>query len=165
MNGSNGSALSLSKLTYTTRCRLPKADGTPCGFTLTDHSLEIIGQPNARTQQYIQELGKHLAKKHPQEFQFGSLTAQKFVEYMIVSAFQTEDPAVQNAKKQTEMLSRRTLGPPITDDQIEQFVGAMSMTLEDPRRADVLMGLKKMRDYYEGTLQPSPTPQNIVKSA
>ena len=53
--GTNGA----SALKYTTTCRL-------CGHQIIDHPLnvQIVGQPDARAQNLLAALMKHLEKKH-----------------------------------------------------------------------------------------------------
>jgi len=150
-----------SILSYPTKCRLTDKDGKPCKFTLTDAplSVEIIGQPDARVQRYIQELMKHAAKKHPEAFQLANLHGQFFMAYLTLGNYDASDPAISQTRKKFEDQLRRYATPhAVTDDEIESALGALQFTLEDPKREAVKFALRHLRDYYEGKAQTQPQP-------
>jgi hypothetical protein len=150
MSESNGSAL-----TYITKCRMKKGDGTPCGFSLTDTPLnvQIVGQPDARIQRFLGELIKHSSKKHPEAFQLAQMIMQFFFGYLVMGQFESPDPALRDTMKHFEDQLRRKLTPhAVTDDEIEGALGGMQLTMEDPHRAPFKKALQHLRDYYEGKI-------------
>lgn len=147
-------------LTHATKCRLMKADGTPCGFTVTDHpmNVEIIGQPDARAQRFIEALMKHTAKKHPEAFQLAQMHGQFFFAYLTLGLFECPDPALMNTRAKFEQQLRRYVTPhAVTDDEIESALGALKFTMEDPKRDAVKFALRHLRNYYEGTPSNPPS--------
>jgi hypothetical protein len=150
MTESNGSSL-----TYQTKCRMKKADGTPCNFTLVDHALNvaIVGQPDARIQKFIGELMKHSAKKHPEGFQLAQMLQMFFFGWLIMGQFESPDPALQQTMKKFENDLRRKVTPePVTDNEIESALAAMELTMDDPHREPFKHALEHLRDYYEGKI-------------
>lgn len=145
----------MSELTYITKCRIPKDDGSPCPFTVTDHplSVAVIGQPDARIQSYIQALMKHTQKKHPQAFMLAQMSGQFMFGYLMVTSFETQDPAIAEMKRKYEAQLRRYVTPQaVTDDEIEGALGAIGFTMDDPKRQIVRGALLHLRDYYEGKI-------------
>jgi hypothetical protein len=155
MNEQNGSGLK-----FTTTCKLPiDAKGTPCGFPITDHPLNvaIIGQPDARIQNFIGALMKHVSKKHPEAFQLAQLNGQFFFGYLIMSAFDSPDPALEESRKKFEATMRRMITPhPVNDDEIEAATAVMGLTMDDPHRRPFISALQHLRDYYEGKTPQLP---------
>jgi hypothetical protein len=156
-NGFNNPA----KLTYTTKCKLQK-NGGPCGFPIIDHpmNVEIVGQPDARVQRFIGVLMSHLQKSHKEAWITMQATSQQFFGWLALTAFDSPDPNIQGAQKFVANSLRRMLcGPMVTDGEIESFVGALPLTMEDPNRQHVLNAIRHMRDYYEGNLSQQPAEQ------
>lgn len=155
MNEQNGSGLK-----YTTKCKLPvDMNGTPCGFPIIDHPLNvtIVGQPDARIQNFIGALMKHVQKKHPEAFQLAQLNGQFFFGYLIMSAFDSPDPALQQTRSKFEATIRRMITPhPVTNEEIEAATAAMRLSMDDPQRPTVISALQHLRDYYEGNTSNSP---------
>ncbi len=153
MSDTNGSAS--SALTYITKCRMQKGDGTPCNFTLTDSPLNvaIVGQPDARIQRFIQELMKHAQKKHPEGFQLASMLMQFYFGWLIMGQYECPDPAIQTTLKNfSDQLRRHVTPHAVTDDEIEGALGAMQLTMDDPHREPFRKALQHLRDYYEGKI-------------
>jgi len=150
MSESNGSAL-----TYITKCRMKKGDGTPCDFELKDHALnvQIIGQPDARIQRFLGELMKHSQKKHAESFALASMLMQFFFGYLVMGQFESPDPALRSTMKRFEDQLRRYVTPhAVTDDEIEGALGQMQLTMDDPHREPFKKALQHLRDYYEGKI-------------
>lgn len=143
-----------SILSYPTKCRLAKGDGSPCTFTLTDAPMvaQVIGEPDARIQRYITELMKHSQKKHPEAFQLAQLHGQMFFGYLTLGNFATTDPAmIQMRKKFEDQLRRYATPRAVTDEEIEEAIKAMQFTADNVRFA-----LQHVRDYYEGRAPVPP---------
>lgn len=151
MNDQNGSGLK-----YTTKCKIPiDAKGTPCGFPIIDHPLNvaIVGQPDARIQNFIGALMKHVQKKHPEVFQLAQATGQHFFGYLVMSAFDSPDPALQQSRQLFENAMRRMITPrPVADADIEEAAARIGLTMDDPTRAKVIYAMQHLRDYYEGKI-------------
>jgi|SRR5208282_2603862 len=154
MESSSGNG---TNLTYITKCRMKKQDGTPCGFQLTDAPLNvaIVGQPDARVQRFMEELMKHSAKKHPEAFQLAQMLMQFFFGFLIMDQFESPDPALkQTMARFIEQLRRRVTPHTVTDAEIEGALAAMQLTMEDPHREPFRKALTHLRDYYEGKIPP-----------
>ena len=144
-----------SKLSYITKCRLLKGDGTPCGFQVTDNPLNvtIIGQSNARVENFVKALMQHAAKKHRQAFDLATMHGQMMFAYLIVGMFECQDPAILEMRKQYEERMRRYATPAaVTDAEIDGALAAMQFTMEDPKRRIVKGAMMHLRDYYEGRI-------------
>jgi hypothetical protein len=144
--GTNGSALK-----YSTTCRIPG-----CGHAVLDHPLnvQIIGQPDARIQNFIAALMKHLAKKHPQELAQIQGISQFFMGWLAIGQYETQDPALlQTIQGFGAQLRKMAALKPIADAELEGATAALGFTMEDPKRELVLAALRNVRAYYEGTLQ------------
>lgn len=142
-------------LKYPTKCRMMKGDGTPCNFTIIDAPLnvQIIGQPDARIQRFIQGLMEHAAKKHKEAFALAQMRGQFVFAYLIAGLFESRDPAIASTRKQIEDQLRRDIIPhAVTDDEIEGALGAIGLTMEDPNRSKIRGALQHLRDYYEGKI-------------
>lgn len=151
------------RLSYQTKCRMPKEDGTPCNFTLTDSPLNvaIVGQPDAQVQRFIEELMKHAAKKHKQAFTLAQMRGNFFFGYLITGIFESPDPAIGEMRKHIEAQLLRDIRPhAVTDDEIEGALGAIGLTMENPDREKIKSALQHLRDYYEGNI-----PQQTLDSA
>lgn len=151
-------------LKYTATCRLTKSDGTPCGFSVVDNPLNvaIIGQPDARIQNYIGALVKHLNKKHPEAFAMLTAQSQFFFAFLALNMYETPDPALLESKAKFVLSLRTMIAPPaISDENIEQAVTEMKVPPEDSLRNDIVFALRHMRDYYQG---PSPKPAETPDS-
>ena len=151
------------RLTYQTKCRMPKEDGTPCTFTLTDSPLNvaIVGQPDARVQRFIEELMKHVAKKHKQAFALAQMRGQFFFGYLVMGIFESPDPAIVEMRKKFEDQLLRDIRPhAVTDDEIEGALGAIGLTMENLDREKIKRALQHLRDYYEGKI-----PQQTIEDA
>ena len=151
------------RLTYQTKCRMPKGDGTPCGYVVTDSPLNvaIVGQPDARVQRFIEALMKHVAKKHPQAFALAQMRGNFFFGYLITGIFESPDPAIAQMRKHFEEQLRRDIIPhAVTDDEIEGALGAIGLTMQNPDREKIKGALQHLRDYYEGKI-----PQQTLDSA
>ena len=152
-----------SPLTYITKCRMKKADGTDCNFEIKDHPLNvaIVGQPDARIQNFIGQLMKHAQKKHPEAFQLASMLMQFYFGWLILGQYETPDPGLQETtRKFTDQLRRHVTPHAVTDDEIVSAIAAMQLTMEDPHREPFIKALKHLRDYYEGKI-----PQQTIESA
>jgi hypothetical protein len=150
-----------SNLKYTTKCRLPKGDGTPCGFPIVDHPLnvQIIGQPDARIQNFLGTLMGHLQKKHPEAWQQINGSTMFFMGYLALLSFETPDPALQTTKTNFERMLRQLVQPPpVTDEEIDKALKSITWSFDEGDVAslfwkeDIRKMLRHMRDYYEGTL-------------
>lgn len=151
------------RLTYPTKCRMPKEDGTPCGFTVTDAPLNvaIVGQPDARVQRFIETLMKHVSKKHEYAFKLAMDHGQFLFAYLIIGVFESPDPAIAEMKKKFEAQLLRNIVPhAVTDDEIEGALGAIGLTMDNPDREKIKNAMQHLRDYYEGKI-----PQQSLDSA
>ena len=156
-------------LKHTTTCRLPKSeeDQTPCGFTITDHPLnvQIIGQADRRLENFVQALMKHLAKKHPETFKSITGMGEYFFGWLALQQFQTPDPAIRQSLTNFAMQLRNMVRlVPVQDSEIESAAANIGFTMEDIKRGPVIQAMKNIRNYYEGTLQrPAETPPEAQK--
>lgn len=159
--GTNGSALK-----YTTKCRIKDAiSGQPCGHQIVDHALNvaIVGKPDARLQNFIGALMKHVEKKHPGAWMQLQGMWHHFLGFLILGQFETEDPAIiQSVQGFGAVLRDIVKLPPIPDADIEGATAALGFTMEDPNRQNVIQALKNVRAYYEGTLQKPATEKPLV---
>jgi hypothetical protein len=152
--GTNGA----SALKYTTTCRL-------CGHQILDHPLnvQIVGQPDARAQNLLSALMKHLEKKHKDAWVQIQGLWQFFLGFLCLGQFETADPAIVQTIQGFGAVLRNMVRPAsIADDDIVGAVAQLGFTLEDPKREPVIAAMKNVRAYYEGTLQrpaePEPKP-------
>jgi hypothetical protein len=155
--GSNGQ----SQLKYTTTCRI-KLNGLPCGHQIIDHPLnvQIVGQPDARVQDFIGALIKHVEKRHPEAWMQIQSMWQFFLGFLILGQFETQDPAIVSTIHEFgAQLRKMTRFAPIQDAAIESAAAALGFTMEDPKREPVIAAMKNVRAYYEGTLQKPAQPE------
>src|ERR1017187_854214 len=149
--GTNGA----SALKYTTTCRL-------CGHQILDHPLnvQIVGQPDARAQNLLSALMKHLEKKHKDAWVQIQGLWQFFLGFLCLGQFETMDPAIVQTIQGFGAVLRNMVRPAsIADADIEAATAALGFTLEDPNREPVIAAMKNARAYYEGTLQTPAEPE------
>jgi len=149
--GTNGA----SALKYTTTCRL-------CGHQIIDHPLnvQIVGQPDARAQNLLAALMKHLEKKHKDAWMQIQGLWRFFLGFLCLGQFETADPAIVQTVQGFGAVLRNMVRPaPIQDDDIVGAVAHLGFTLEDPKREQVIAAMKNVRAYYEGTLQKPAPPE------
>lgn len=161
-----------SGVTYITKCKLSTGESitgmTPCRFNITDYALEVseVGKPDPRVQKFIGALMTHLGKKHPEAAAAAQGMAGTFFGYLAISAFDSPDPAIETMRREFENRMRRMITPEmITDGDIEQALGMIGFTMDDPHRGLTERALRHLRDYYEGKLSEQTTksaPQIII---
>jgi hypothetical protein len=141
-------------LKYTTTCQL-------CGFQVIDHPMSVqAGKPDARIQTFIAALMKHLEKKHPDSWAQIQGLWQRFVGFLCIGQFGTEDPNIVQAMLAFGAQLRNMVKlAPIPDADIEGAAAALGFTMEDPKREPVIAAMKNVRAYYEGTLQKPAAPE------
>jgi hypothetical protein len=151
-----------SALAYTTRCKLFRPDGSPCGFQVTDNPLDamVVGQPDRRTMKFMQAIMEHTAKRHKDALELAQQLQGFFLGWLMIGNFDAPDPAIQNVKLGFEADMRRRFTPLVSDADIESSLGAMGLTMDDPHREPFRKALQHMRDFYEGK-----TPQQTTNSA
>jgi hypothetical protein len=149
MSSTNGTALK-----YTTTCQL-------CGFRVIDHPMNVqAGKPDARIQNFVSALMKHLQKMHPDAWEQVQGLWQFFLGFLCIGQFGTEDPNIVKAMLTFGAQLRSMVKfPPIPDADIEGAAAALGFTMDDPKREPVIAAMKNVRAYYEGTLQKSAAPE------
>lgn len=145
-------------LKYLTTCQAKTKDGQPCGQRFQDHPLNIpiIGEPpDARTQRFVEALGRHIYAKHPDHGAVVQNLGMQFTGYLITKTYETEDPgllSIQNALRyHIHHMTRRIW---ITDEQLQDTVARLD---EEGFTAEkVLAALKEFREILTETGKAKP---------
>jgi hypothetical protein len=109
---------------YLTTCRL-------CQRRVAESpalDIPIIGRPGKRTQELMTVLLKHLNKHHSHELQAGAALYAEFQPFMILSAFEYEDPTMgprlENIRAAIFGIVRKN-GP--SDEELDGLVSALKL--------------------------------------
>jgi hypothetical protein len=141
----------MSNLTYLTTCRECSQQ-----FKADPLDVPLIGEPpNAKTLRFVEALGKHIQKKHPQAGVFITSIGMQFQGYIITKCYETQDPGllqIQEALRAHVFATTRKNF--ITDDVIRDRVAALGFTTEDG--TPIVSLLIDMRDALTETGKYGP---------
>jgi hypothetical protein len=131
--------------------------------------IPVIGDPGNRTRDLMKIMGKHLASKHPEQFQQGTAFLDEILSFLIFNAFTHEDPSVpaRIERIRAEIFSQVRKNT-FTDAMLEHVTATFGL---DPQEAaDVNQALRAVRDACcefgqhapAGNTSPAQSPPLIV---
>jgi hypothetical protein len=124
-----------------------------CGqqFKANPLDVPIIGeQPNAKTLRFVEALGKHIQKHHPQAGMFITSIGMQFQGYVITKCYETQDPGLLEIQEQLRAhVYRMTRKNYITDAVILDIVARLGFDEEDGR--PIVAAFRDMRDALTET--------------
>jgi len=126
---------------YVTTCKL-------CAKRVAESpalEIPIIGNPGHKVQQLMSVLLKHLTKHHVKEFQQGAALFAEFQPFLILSAFDYEDPTIPpRLELMRAALFVQVRKNTIQDSAIEHIVAGFGLDPEDAKKVNQAM--KEIRD-------------------
>lgn len=126
---------------YRTSCKLCRRDVAESPAL----DIPIIGQPGKKAEELMKVLVKHLTKHHAKEFQEGAALLAEFPPFLILSAFNYEDPTMpprlENIRAAIFAIVRKNS---MTDASLEHIVAGFGLDPDDA--AKVNQAMKAVRD-------------------
>lgn len=126
---------------YTTTCKL-------CGRRIAEMpalEIPIIGHPGKRAEELMRILYKHLTKHHAQDFENGARLAQELPPFLILTAFEHEDPTMnprlENIRAAIFQIVRKNS---MTDANLQYIVSGLGLDQQDEGK--VLAAMIAVRD-------------------
>jgi hypothetical protein len=124
-------------------------------------AIPIVGQKtDAEFKAYVDMLYKHLDKKHPEIVQQGANYMGMFMPFLILSAFETQDPEVQKRYDAHRIPIRRlTQSATFSDEAINTLVSTLQW-MEPEGQKQVADLMRKLQDALlerEPAAQPDPS--------
>jgi hypothetical protein len=102
----------------------PLADLTTCkhcGQSFTGPRIEIIGQPEARLQAYLQMLSKHFYEKHPQQAQMMDIHTAIYSGLLFLMNFKTTDKELNEKRDHLRWtIHQQTLKGRVSDESLHR---------------------------------------------
>ncbi len=139
---------------YQTICKLPLEDGARCGHVIASNKkgaieLPALGSaPSDRAKNLVQAIIGHMMKKHPAQLAATMMNlAEQFIGYQALTFTECQEPGVPAFLNQFAAHLASISIVPVSDESLETIIGRMNFTQEDPRRAEVLAGMKYLRDF------------------
>jgi len=103
-----------------------------CGQSFTGPRIEVIGQPQARLQAYIQILSKHFYEKHPREAQMMDIHTAIYSGLLFLMNFKTTDKELNEKRDQLRWtIHQQTLKARFSDESLKEQCGVLAETLWD----------------------------------
>jgi len=126
---------------YITTCKLCRRDVAESPAL----EIPIIGRPGKKAEDLMRVLVKHLGKHHAKEFNEGAALVQEMAPFLILSAFNFEDPTMpprlENIRAAIFAIVRKNS---MTDASLQHIVAGFGL---DPQDADrVNEAMKAVRD-------------------
>jgi hypothetical protein len=146
---------------YRVFCNLPGPDGQPCGKEIASApgmNVPAPGMsPDKNADALVQAVFKHLQKKHEGHASMLFGTWQQFFGYHCLGFLRlpTEDPKIMEFMAGFASQLRRLVCPPVSDSDIEQILGGIGFSMDDPLRAKTMQAFKNLRDLYTKPLSQS----------
>ena len=126
---------------YTTTCRLCRKEVAKAPAL----EIPVVGQPNKRMTDLMQVLTKHLGKHHSQEFQQGAALLDETLAFLVLSAYDHEDPSIgPRFEAIRAQLFRRVRKNTMEDNMIEHVVAGFGLDPDDASKVNQAM--KSLRD-------------------
>ena len=148
-----------SQIKYRTVCKILLEDGARCGHvivTAPEMKVPEIGSPtDEKVKVFVQAIAGHMMKKHPQLAAMMMNTWEQFLGHQALCFTDSEDPNVPLFMVQYSAYLASVSIVTVSDEALETLVGQMDFTLEDPRRAQVIQGMKYLRDFMSRKVVPA----------
>ncbi len=107
--------------------------------------IPIVGDPGKRTKDLMQVMGKHLALKHPEQFQQGTAFMDEILSFLIFQAFHCEDPSAgPRVERIRAAIFSQVRKNTVTDSTIEHLTAGFGLDPQQER--DVNQALRAVRD-------------------
>lgn len=102
-----------------------------CGEKFSGPRIEVIGQPEARLQAYLQILSKHFYEKHPQQAQMMDIHTAIYSGLLFLMNFKTNDKDLNEKRDQLRWtIHQQTLNARFSDASLKEQCKALASTLE-----------------------------------
>lgn len=144
---------------YQTVCKIPLEDGARCGHvivTAPEMKVPEIGSPtDEKVKTFVQAIVAHMMKKHPQFAGTLMNVWEQFLGFSALGFTDSEDPNVPLFMAQYSAYLASISIVTVSDEALETLVGRMDFTMDDPRRAQVVQGMKYLRDFMSRKVVPA----------
>jgi hypothetical protein len=101
-----------------------------CGEKFSGPRIEILGQPEARLQAYIQILSKHFYECHPREAQMMDIHTAIYSGLLFLMNFKTTDRELNEKRDQLRWtIHQQTLKGRISDESLKKQCSALAYTI------------------------------------
>jgi hypothetical protein len=92
-----------------------------CGERFSGPRIEVIGQPEARLQAYLQILSKHFYEKHPQQAQMMDIHTAIYSGLLFLMNFKTTDKELNGKRDQLRWtIHQQTLNARFSDESLKE---------------------------------------------
>jgi hypothetical protein len=103
-----------------------------CGERFSGPRIEVIGQPEARLQAYLQVLSKHFYEKHPQQAQMMDIHTAIYSGLLFLMNFKTTDKELNGKRDQLRWtIHQQTLNARFSDASLTAQCRELSRKLVD----------------------------------
>lgn len=103
-----------------------------CGEKFSGPRIEVIGQPEARLQAYLQILSKHFYEKHPQQAQMMDIHTAIYSGLLFLMNFKTTDKDLNEKRDQLRWtIHQQTLNARFSDESLIEQCYALTEKLLD----------------------------------
>jgi hypothetical protein len=101
-----------------------------CGEKFSGPRIEILGQPEARLQAYIQILSKHFYECHPREAQMMDIHTAIYSGLLFLMNFKTTDRELNEKRDQLRWtIHQQTLNARFSDESLKKQCSELASTL------------------------------------
>lgn len=148
---------------YTTTCKL-------CRRRVAESvalNIPVVGEPGKRATELTKILMKHLEKHHATEFAQGASMLAEFPAFLILAAFDYEDPTMPPRLEQIraaifQVVRKNTM----TDASLEHIVAGYGLDPDDAAKVNEAMRAVRDACCELGQFAPEmpPTPKPLVTS-
>ncbi len=128
--------MSTPELAEITTCMVPvpiagmPGQFKPCGQKFSAPRVSIIGQTDARLNNYLTGLSKHLGAQHPEVGLQMAQHGAAFMELLFLRNFKTTDPELSEMQDRVRwQIHQQTLKARYPDENLEQQAHALAVTL------------------------------------
>lgn len=126
---------------YTTTCKLCRQKVAEAPAL----DIPIVGDPGKRGKKLMQVLTTHLGTHHPQEFAQGAALLDETLSFLVLAAFQHEDPSVDpRIEAIRAQLFARVRKNTLADSMLEHIVAGFGLDPEDAQKVNEAM--RSIRD-------------------
>lgn len=121
-----------------------------CGEKFTGPRIEVIGQPEARLQAYLQILSKHFYEKHPQQAQMMDIHTAIYSGLLFLMNFKTTDKDLNEKRDQLRWtIHQQTLNARFSNESLNQQCQQLAIKLGRHAAAGDVAQAEDMAQFFK----------------